>query len=150
MLAKRAKFIFAIDECHRPQAYLENKLALAKNGVVVDKLTHLAWQQSGSASPVQWKQAKHYIDALNRQKVGGHENWRLPTINELLSLLNPPPPGEDFCFQSQFSSVQKWIWSGDTRSLRASWLVNLEMGFVMSSDVTDCFYVRAVRPLTGA
>jgi Protein of unknown function (DUF1566) len=115
-----------------------------KDDVIVDANTNLAWQQSGSASPLPWEQAKHYIITLNRQKRGGYENWRLPTINELISLLKPPPPGEDFCFQSQMSPVQKWIWSGDTRSLRAAWFLDVEMGFVASGDIMDHYYVKAV------
>ncbi len=144
VLAKHAKSVFKIDESHRPQQYLENNHGTAKDGVIVDGNTNLAWQQSGSETPLQWDQAKQYIIRLNQQKFGEYENWRLPTINELLSLLIPPPPGEDFCFQSQMSSVQKWIWSGDTRSKRAAWFVDVEMGFVASSDILDCYYVKAV------
>jgi serine/threonine protein kinase len=144
VLGKRAKSVFKIDEFHRPQQYLENNFGFVKDGVLVDGITNLAWQQSGSKSPLQWEQAKHYIINLNQQRFGGYGDWRLPTINELLSLLNPPPPGEDFCFQSQMSSVQKWIWSGDTRSKRTVWFVDCEMGFVASSDILDCYYAKAV------
>jgi serine/threonine-protein kinase len=144
VLAKIAKSVFKIDESHRPQQYLGNNLGTVKDGVIADGITNLAWQQSGSESSLQWDQAKQYIIRLNREKFGGYENWRLPTINELLSLLIPPPPGEDFCFQSQMSSVQKWIWSGDTRSKRAAWFVDVEMGFVTSGDILDCYYVKAV------
>ncbi len=144
VLAKHAKSIFKIDEFHRPQHYLENSLGRVEKGVIIDGATNIIWQKSGSESPLQWEQAKDYITKLNQQKFGNHEDWRLPTINELLSLLNPPPPGEDFCFQSQMSSIQKWIWSGDTRSKRAAWFVDVEMGFVESRDLLDCYYVKAV------
>jgi serine/threonine-protein kinase len=142
--ARRAESIFNIDEFQRPRQYLENSFGAVKDGVVVDAGTNLAWQQSGSEPLLPWDQAGHYILTLNQQKFGGYENWRLPTINELLSLLNPPPPGEDFCFQSPLSPVQKWIWSGDTRSKRAAWFVDVEMGFVASGDIMDRFYVKAV------
>jgi serine/threonine-protein kinase len=147
VLAKHATSVFAIDECHRPQTYFENKLGPVKDGVIVDGNANLAWQQAGSASPMSWNGAEHYIAGLNQQKFGGYEHWRLPTINELLSLLNPPPPGEDFCFQSPFSSIQKWVWSGDTRSKRAAWFVDAEMGFVTSGDILDGYYVKAVCSL---
>ncbi len=144
VLAKHAKSVFKINDIHGPLQYIENSLGLVKNGVIVDKTTSLVWQQSGSESPLQWKQAQDYIKNLNQQRFGGYEDWRLPTINELLSLLTPPPPGEDFCFQSLFSLVQKWIWSGDTRSKRAAWFVDVEMGFVASSDILDGYYAKAV------
>jgi serine/threonine protein kinase len=144
VLAKHARSVFKINEIHRPQQYLENNLGFVKKGVIVDGSTNLVWQQSGSESRLPWEQAKQYIIKLNQQKFGGYEDWRLPTINELLSLLNPPPPGEDFCFQSQFSPVQKWIWSGDTRSKRAAWFVDVEMGFTASGDILDGCYAKAV------
>lgn len=144
VLAKHAKSVFHVDEFHRPRRYLENRFKILKDGVIIDESTNLAWQQSGSESPVKWERAKEYIIRLNDQRFGGYENWRLPAINELLSLLNPPPPGEDFCFESPMSAVQKWIWSGDTRSKRAAWFVDVEMGIVASSDILDNFYVKAV------
>ncbi len=115
--------------------------------VVIDKTTGLIWQRSGTEYPVSWSQAQEYVHWINEKKIGNQDSWRQPTVNELLSLLNPSPPGEDFCFESPFSSIQKWIWSGDSRSSRASWVVNVEMGFVMSSDVMDFFYVKGVCSL---
>lgn len=144
VLAKHAKSGFKIDEFHRPQRYLRNSFGSVKDGVIVDEVTNLVWQQSGSELPLQWEQAKQYIIKLNQLRFGGYEEWRLPTINELLSLLNPPPPGENFCFQSPMSALQKWIWSGDTRSKRAAWFVDVEMGFVASRDILDNYYVKAV------
>ncbi len=144
VLAKHAKSVFQIDDIYQPRQYLGNSLSVVKDCVIADETTNLVWQQSGSESYLQWEQAEDYIKNLNQQRYGGYENWRLPTINELLSLLNPPPPGEDFCFQSQFSLVQKWIWSGDTRSKRAAWFVDVEMGFVASSDILDAYYAKAV------
>ncbi len=141
---RRATSVFNIDEFQRPRQYLENRFGVSKDGVLVDAGTSLAWQQSGSESLLSWDQADQYVLSLNRQKFGGYENWRLPTVNELLSLLNPPPPGEDFCFQSPLSSVQKWVWSGDTRSKRAAWFVDVGMGFVASGDILDGFYAKAV------
>ncbi|MEW6077859.1 MAG: protein kinase [Thermodesulfobacteriota bacterium] len=142
--ANRAASVFQIDEYHRPRQYLKNSFGAVTDGVMVDATTNLAWQQAGSESVLPWDQAHAYIFTLNRRKFGGYENWRLPTVNELLSLLNPPPPGEDFCFQSAMSSVQKWIWSGDTRSKRAAWFMDGEMGFVASGDILDGFHVKAV------
>lgn len=147
VLAKHAAAIFEIDDRHRPQDYVENHFGPARDGVIVDAGIRLAWQQAGSASPLPWDAAEAYIRGLNRQKFGGYDHWRLPTVNELLSLLNPPPPGEDFCFQSPFSVVQKWLWSGDTRSKRAAWFVDMEMGFVASGDILDAYYVKAVCSL---
>jgi serine/threonine-protein kinase len=147
ILAKQGKSVFGINDLYRPLTYIQNRIEKVHDDLLLDHTTGLIWQGSGSPYPVSWDQAMEYVQQINEKQTGGQDRWRMPTVNELLSLLNPPPPGEDFCFQSPFSSVQKWIWSGDTRSSRASWLVNLEMGFVLSGDVMDFFYVRAVCSL---
>jgi len=141
---QKAKTLFFVDELWRPTNYTSNRLALHSADTVIDLATDLIWQRSGSAYTLNWEQAKNYILTLNEARTGGISNWRLPTANELISLLNPPPPGEDFCFESLFSSRQKWIWSADRRSFRSAWYVNVEMGFVASHDVTGFFYAKAV------
>ncbi len=71
----------------------------------------------------------------------------MPTVNELFSLLNPPSPEQEFCLESHFSSLQRWVWSGDSRSKKASWMVDMEMGFVTSTDVIDFLYAKGVCTL---
>lgn len=145
IIAARARTLFDLDDLYRPNSYIQHEFVVMQRDLVMDKATGLIWQQSGSAYPLNWKLAEEYIEELNRMQWGGYQGWRLPTVNELLSILKPPPPGEDFCLEPIFSSLQKWIWSGDSRSLKAAWLVNVDMGFVMSGDVLDTYYVKGVR-----
>jgi len=55
--------------------------------------TGLMWQQSGSPEQLKFGVEKRepweYVDQLNQQHVGGFSDWRLPTIEELASLLEP-------------------------------------------------------------
>ena len=147
VIARRAKRVFGLDDLARPVTYLKNNLKLVSPDVVVDHATNLAWQQAGSGHPMSLDSANGYIGKLNQDSFSGYKQWRLPTVSELLSLLNEPPTGEDFCVEPLFSSIQNCLWSCDSRSFKASWLVNVEMGFVMSSDIMDFFYVRAVCTL---
>jgi hypothetical protein len=50
--------------------------------VVVDTLTGLMWQQSGSKKVKSYKEAKEYIKKLNKKQFAGYNNWRLPTLEE--------------------------------------------------------------------
>ena len=146
ILAKHARSIFNLDDLHQPETYLKNLFQREPGKVIIDQSTRLAWQQSGSLYPMHWQDAQAYIQRLSKANTGGYNNWRLPTINELLSLLNPMSR-EDFCMESMFSNVQKWLWSADTRSKKSAWTVDVEMGFVTSSDVLDYYYVKGVCSL---
>lgn len=143
---KKAGKAFHLDDHYRPAVYIENRFDSECSQVLVDKATGLAWQQSGSPYPMSWPEARQYVQQLSNKGAGGYEGWRLPTMNELLSLLNPPSL-KSFCLGPLFSDVQKCLWSADTRSGRAAWVLDLEMGFVTSCDVSDYFHVKAVSSL---
>lgn len=58
--------------------------------IVVDHATGLMWQAFGSAKPlVPWQAAKDFVQQLNQQQFAGFSDWRLPTVEELASLLEP-------------------------------------------------------------
>ena len=57
------------------------------DGTVTDKATGLMWQKSGSSSSLENRGAKEYIKRLNRKRFAGHSDWRMPTVEELASLL---------------------------------------------------------------
>ena len=58
--------------------------------VVVDKATGLMWQQSGSPSHnMNYADAKKYIRKLNDDGFAGFKDWRLPTLEEVMSLMEP-------------------------------------------------------------
>jgi len=55
------------------------------NDVVTDTTTHLQWQDTSDVNVTQrpWIDSIDYCEALT---LGGYEDWRLPNINELLSI----------------------------------------------------------------
>jgi serine/threonine-protein kinase len=142
--SSQAKHIFGLDDLWRPLEYTGNNFIDNQDGSVTDKTTGLIWQQSGCPYPLTWHQAKKYIGSLNRKRFAGRESWKLPTINELMSLLTRTPHGEDLCIQPLFDQTQKWLWSCDLRSFMSAWYVNVELGFVARHDFTGYYYARGV------
>jgi serine/threonine protein kinase len=143
-----ARRIFGLDGLWRPERYLANDLrAGGDRATVTDAATGLMWQQGGSDYPVNWEDAKAYVGRLNLERFSGFDDWRLPTVNELMSLLIPPPRIVDLCIASVFDSGKRWLWSCDRRSATAAWYVSADMGFVYWQDRTCYYYVRAVRSL---
>jgi hypothetical protein len=57
------------------------------NDTVTDKSTGLVWQKGDSFHDVKkgmnWYEALEYITSKNSEKFAGHDNWRLPTLNNL-------------------------------------------------------------------
>jgi len=142
--SQNAKIVFNLNELWRPIEFIPNQFKADTDGIIIDNTTELVWQLSGSEYPQTLSEAQGYIGYLNETKFGGYVNWRLPTIDELISLLKPSPPGEDFCFESLFDKRQKWIRSVDSRSLKSAWYVNVEMGFVATHNIEDLLYTKAV------
>jgi hypothetical protein len=55
------------------------------DGTVTDKVTGLTWVQAVDSNKSTWEEALAGADVCN---VGGYEDWRLPSIKELYSLIN--------------------------------------------------------------
>ena len=65
----------------------ENDFVDNNDGTVTDRATGLMWQKSGSSSSLENDEAKRYVKRLNKEQFAGHSNWRMPTVEELASLL---------------------------------------------------------------
>ena len=55
---------------------------------VKDEVTGLTWQKSYDSGTYYWNATQAVVDNLNKNKSGGYNDWRLPTIKELYSLWN--------------------------------------------------------------
>ena len=131
---------FGLTNLQRPQHYIKSSFEDLKE-IIIDHTTELCWQQAASPYPLPWQDASSYIDQLNNARFGGRDTWRLPTSNELLSLLN-----EDLFqpLESVFSTEHKWFWSGDLHGKIERWYVNLDMGYTATQDMGCLNYIRAV------
>ena len=111
--------------------------------VVIDRATGLMWQQSGTKDKVTYEDAKAYVAALNRNQFAGYSDWRLPTLEEAYSLVEPQKSSNELYVDPVFDATQRWIWTCDQPSASAAWLVNFLYG--LCDDLGFYGYVRAVR-----
>jgi len=144
------KKVFGLNKDWRPLEYIQNDYE-DQGEVVLDRATGLMWQKSGSPVPMSYTETKKYLKELNQKKFAGYDDWRLPTIPELLSLLEPEKQSNGLYINSMFDKKQWWCWSADLRkkdegSAESAWHVGFNLGLVYWSSVTDGNDVRVVRP----
>jgi hypothetical protein len=83
------------------------------DGTITDRTTGLMWEAGGSSSEVLYFKAQHRIKRLNKKKYMGYEDWRIPTLEELSSLLEPKKNEKGQHINALFNPKQKTCWSSD-------------------------------------
>lgn len=122
----------------------EQSYDTSTKGVVVDQVTGLTWQRDADPGSYTWCDAHAYCDKLS---LGGHDDWRVPSAIELVSLLDfnrshpaidgdafPATPAEPF-----WSIVP---WAIDTSM---AWYVDFDLGASNTATLARLFRVRCVR-----
>ncbi|MFZ1202314.1 MAG: protein kinase [Desulfobacterales bacterium] len=145
---RQASNRFPIDRLRRPRIYHHRNFERSAAETVTDGAARRLWQQAGSPFQLSWPTARAYIERLNTEGFAGHRDWRLPTIDELITLLTDIPRVGDDCLAPVFAPGRPWLWSCDRRSFTAAWYVSTDMGFVAWQDFSAPLYVRAVRNLS--
>ena len=112
---------------------------------VTDRVTGLMWQKGGSSEGMTWADAKEYVNKLNSGQFGGYSDWRLPTIEELASLIKSMR-AKGLYIDPIFSERQEFCWSADTFAPDVAWYVGFKAGMIRH--IFHFFYhVRAVRTI---
>ncbi|NIR16418.1 MAG: DUF1566 domain-containing protein, partial [Desulfobacterales bacterium] len=57
------------------------------DGTVTDRETNLIWQKDTAPERITWPEAEQYIQQLNEDGFAGHNDWRLPSNEELSTLI---------------------------------------------------------------
>lgn len=111
-------------------------LAEFNNEAVLDKETGLVWQALLSTEPQYWGGAEAYCNTLS---VNGRKGWRLPTIQELTSLVDPSQSNPALPIGHPFQNVQSsYYWSATTDATNSifAWDVNFSDGEVLNVDTS--------------
>ena len=122
------------------------------NGTVTDTSTGLMWQQDtardgeGNYDTMTWEEALAYCEALELPN-GGYTDWRLPTIKELLSLVDYSQydPAIDEIFRLNTVSSRYWSSTTVASSTYNAGVVDFSNGYDYWSNKPNNYYVRAVR-----
>ncbi len=140
---------FDLDGLMRPRRYMPHRFELWGRHLLFCIDTNLVWQREGAGFSLTWEKAQEYVEYLNRIKWQGRDAWRLPTVEELLTLLRPPTMLRDFGFESYFSSDVHWLWSCDACSMRTAWTIDLVESYFERLDKDGMASVCAVCSFEG-
>jgi len=93
----------------------------ADGEAVLDRLTGLCWRRSADLAdgPEYWGMALEAVAGLNREYPG--RNWRLPSINELDSLVDCSAYGPALPPGHPFADVTDVYWSSTTSEFEPDW-----------------------------
>lgn len=140
-----AAFEPLLDRLLQPQGYLENDFHFLEQGVL-DTATGLMWSYHVSRAPLTHNEALHFAV---RQETADLP-WRLPTLEELLSLLEPRRSLEEVCAPplEQLEGIAR-LWSSDQQTKSKGWILDLEQGAAMAQDRLCRFHAILVRDAEG-
>ncbi|MBW1636135.1 MAG: DUF1566 domain-containing protein [Deltaproteobacteria bacterium] len=129
-----------------PQGRFENDfIAGGDSSTLIDRKTSLMWQRGGldiaSARTMQ-----RGIAELNVQNFAGCSDWRLPTMEEAMSLMEPEKNEKGVYLDPVFSKEQPFIFVAAQRKPGGYWFVDYKQGRAFwSSGTIPGGFGRAVR-----
>lgn len=98
--------------------------------VVHDHLTNLWWAKHADlrGEPIAWQQALESVAAWKRERAGDGRQWRLPTINELASLVDCAACSPALPADHPFTGLEDGYWSSTTSFFETDWAWVLYLG----------------------
>jgi len=142
-----------MDGFYRAGCPTEGRYVDNGDGTVSDTCTGLMWQKdtpdlsgngtAGNEDRLTWQGALKYCDGLS---LGGHDDWRLPSIRELLSIVDYSR--SDPAIDPILGAVRGSYWSSSTYAAGPKRAWNVPFWFGGGDDVSEksyLFHVRAVR-----
>ena len=58
------------------------------DGTITDRATTLTWSKADSGKGMNWQEALAWVQQKNAEKYLGHDDWRLPSVKELQSIVD--------------------------------------------------------------
>jgi len=129
------------EHCRRYRRKFDNG-----DGTITDYATALMWQQSGSDTGLNFEEAVAYVQELNYRRFAGFRDWRLPTIDELRSLLTSERQSNGLYIEPIFEyKPENLFLSSSLCGESSARRVDFRSGFVPYYFKSHSDYVRAVR-----
>ena len=121
------KWNFFDSECNPSGRFANALVSTDDPQVIVDQRTSLMWQRDGlDINSIRTMQKN--IDEINKNKFAGFSDWRLPTMEEAMSLMEPEKNFKDIYLNPCFSKEQPFIFVAAQRKPGGYWFVDFKQG----------------------
>lgn len=129
-----------------PEGRFENCLVdSGHEDTLVDLRTNLMWQRQG-LDINSLRKIQREIKAVNERGLGGYHDWRLPTVEEAMSLMEHEKNEKGVYLNSCFSKEQPFIFVAAQRRPGGRWFVDYKQGRLFwSSGTIPGGFARLVR-----
>ncbi len=101
--------------------------------------------QCGSEKSMLYADAEKWIEDLNQQGYAGFNDWRLPTLEEAMALMESKEINNNFYIDPVFDKTKWMIWTADELNGSLHWYVSFLHGRCGWHQVGGGNFVRAVR-----
>lgn len=114
--------------------------------IIVDLSTDLIWQAIDANKMMTWDEAQAYVKQLQYAEF---TDWRLPTIEELASLIEPISGKEGWFIDSVFTLRQEGrYWTSDrAKNPHDIWYIDFKMPMAATAPASNIRSVLAVRSI---
>lgn len=120
------------------------RVVLGTDIVITDKRRLLMWQQRSSPRPLDHNGARQYMQELNTRRYAGHSDWRLPTLEETMSLMGTGA-ADDCRLHKLFDRSGPITRTADSSDGGKDWIVYFCDGIAVPEVPGFNAQVRAVR-----
>jgi hypothetical protein len=118
------------DSQYNPGGSFTNYLVDNNDGLTVtDKVTGIMWQRGG-CDITSIRKMQNYIKKINAERFAGYDGWRLPSVEEALSLMAANQNGKGVFLHKCFSADQPFIFLAGKRDPGGYWFCDYKQGTI--------------------
>lgn len=100
------------------QTKSDGSLSIFDNGTVVDSKTDLMWAQSDNGEDTSWVDALLFAESFS---LDSFNDWRLPTREELTTLLRAQPNTNGLRISAVFDLQSIFLYASETKRCKAAY-----------------------------
>lgn len=111
-----------------------------ETGILLDKKRGLIWAARDNGRDIDWLSSFEYCEKLS---LAGFEDWRLPALEELQSLLKPMSRRQ-YATPEEINLTSCCPWSSTPNTRRSAWNFNFKFKKAFSGSMTHTYDHRAL------